>query len=314
MPIAIENFNFDKYDIVISSSYCVAKGIITSPDTLHISYIHTPMRYAWDMYEEYFGKGSGIGWLRRILILPQVSALRMWDQSSSSRQDYLIANSKLVKERISKYWRKESEIINPPVDVTRFRIGERKKEYFLMVSSFEPNRRVDLAVRAFTELGFPLKIVGSSGRLLKKIEKIAGLNIEFLGRVSDDEIIKLFSDAKALIMTGKDDFGIAPLEAIASGTPVIAYANGGSLDTVIPINPENEDCIRYGAKNGVFFYNQDVNSVKKAVRKFLEYDMNNGWDRIGMRKWAKRFTTSGYKSKIKAFISDKWEKSLLTQD
>ncbi len=307
MPIAIESFNFDKYDLVISSSHSVAKGIITSPHTCHISYIHSPMRYAWDMYEDYFGKESGMSLFKRMLILPQVHLLRLWDQSSASRPDYLIANSKLVSQRILKHWNRKSEVVNPPVDVTRFKIGERKKEYFLMVTSFEPNKKVDLAVKAFTELGYPLKIVGSTGRLMNKIKKMSGLNVEFLGRVSDDEIVRLYSEAKAFVLPGKDDFGISPLEAIASGTPVIAYGKGGSLETVVPINPESEDCIRFGAKNGVFFYEQEVTSLKKAIRSFLEYNLNQGWDQVRMRKWTKRFTTSNYKMMIKRLITKKYE-------
>ncbi|MFH1547353.1 MAG: glycosyltransferase [bacterium] len=307
MPVAIERFNLDRYDIVVSSNFCVSKGVITKPETLHVSYVHSPMRYAWDMYEQYFGKRGGFSRLKRLIILPLVSVLRLWDQSSSVRPDFLVSNSRLVKERVKKYWRKDSKILNPPVDVSRFRFSERKSEYFLMVTTFEPNKRTDLAVRAFTELGYPLKIVGSYGRYMKKVKKMAGLNIEFLGFVSDDELAKLYSEAKAYVIPGKEDFGIAPLEAISSGTPVVAYGDGGALDSIIPINSEKEECIRYGAKNGVFFYKRDVSSLKKAVRQLQEYDLNEGWDKVGMRKWAKRFATSNFKSKMKSLVLNKYE-------
>jgi glycosyltransferase involved in cell wall biosynthesis len=307
MPREIERFNFDKYDLVLSVSWCCAKGVITSPQTCHISYVQTPMRYVWDSYPYYFGDKSGHGWLYRFLLNPFLQYLRLWDQSSSSRPDYLTANSKFVQNRISKYWGRSSEVIYPPVNVGKFGISDKRKDYFLMVTSFEPNKRVDIAVRAFTELGIPLKIVGSSGRLESRIKRMAGMNVEFLGYVSDDELARLYREARAFVMPGIEDFGIAPLEAISCGVPVIAFGGGGALDTVIPINPEKEESIDSGAKNGVFFYDPTFQSLKNAVRKFMEYDLNEGWDRVKMRKWAKRFSVGNYKMKMKRFISKKYD-------
>lgn len=305
MPKEIERFNFDEYDLVISNSWCVAKGIVTSPHTCHISYVETPMRYLWDLYPYYVGSRSEIRRIKKFLINIFLQYLRLWDQSSTTRPDFIISNSKFIQKRVKKFWNRDSDVINPPVDLGKFKISDKRKEYFLMVTTFEPNKRVDLAVRAFTELGIPLKIVGSSGRLEKRIKRMAGLNVEFLGHVSDEELSKVYSEARAFVMPGIEDFGIAPLEAISCGTPVVAFGYGGSKDSVIPVNPEDDDCIRSGSKNGFFFYENTEASLKSAVRDFMEYDLNEGWDRIGMRKWAKRFGVGNFKMKMKRHISKK---------
>jgi len=194
-PMAIESFNLEGYDLVLSSSHCVAKGVMTAPKTLHVSYIHTPMRYVWDMYHEYFGEKRG---LKGKAISLFAHYLRMWDVCSSKRVDYFISNSRHVARRVEKYYGRASTVIYPPVDCGRFRILPAPEDYYLMVSAFAPYKRIDLAIEAFNLLGLKLKIVGT-GQEEKKLRKMARGNIEFLGRRTDSEIADYYGRCRALI-------------------------------------------------------------------------------------------------------------------
>ncbi len=302
MPTAIERFDFRGYDIVLSGSACVAKGVIVPHDVLHISYIYSPMRYAWEMYDDYFGDKSSMAWWKRIVIPPQLHYIRMWDVISTNRVDKLVADSKHVADRIEKIYRREADVIYPPVDTERMEIRKRKEDFYLMVTAFAPNKRVDLAIEAFNKLGLPLKIVGGTGRLQKEMKDRANDNIEFLGWQDDEKVADLYSRARAFVFPGIDDFGITPLEAMASGTPVIAFGGGGALETVVPINP------RYGKKyrkspTGVFFYQPTAHALIDAIELFQKHSRSKGWKREKMRKHAKSFNRKKFKKNFYEYIN-----------
>ena len=233
-PLAVEMFDLREFDLVISTSHCVAKGAIPRPDALHISYIHSPMRYAWTLYFSYFSPDR-LSLFPRLIIPPAIHRLRIWDESSSARVDHFVANSANVARRIEKYYRRGSDVIPPPVDTDFFRPDESvpNGDYFLSVSALVPYKRLELAVEVFTRTGAPLKIVGK-GPEYKELRKMAGRNVEFLGSVGAEDLRALYRGARAFLLPGEEDFGIATLEAQACGTPVIALGRGGSLETVVP--------------------------------------------------------------------------------
>jgi glycosyltransferase involved in cell wall biosynthesis len=291
MPFAIESLDFKQYDLVISSSYCVAKGAISRKGSVHICYCHTPMRYVWDMYDEYFGKRQGNALIRTAMsfIRPY---LQKWDRKSSARVDHFIANSEYVSKRIKRCYDRESTVIYPPVDINRFNLTRNPKDFYLIVSAFAPYKRIDLAIETFNILGFPLKIIGS-GQDEKRLRGMAKDNIEFLGGQSDEVIKEYYSECKAFIFPGEEDFGITPVEAQASGCPVIAYGRGGVLETVI------ED------KTGIFFYEQTIDSLIEAVRKF-EKD-SDIFDPQTLRRNAERFNKERFRLELKRFVEERYE-------
>lgn len=287
-PIAIEQFDLREYDLVISSSHCTAKGVITSPSACHICYCYTPMRYAWDLYHDYFGKGRLSYFSKRIIPL-FINYLRIWDITSSHRVDYFLAISQYVAERIKKHYRRDTEVIYPPVDCSFFTPQNVDEDYYLIVTALAPYKRVDLAIKVFNELGWPLKIIGD-GQERKKLRAMAKKNIEFLGWQSNQVLKEYYTKCKALIFPGKEDFGIVPLEAQACGRPVIAYGRGGVLETV-------EDGI-----TGIFFKEQTVESLTTAIRKFERMP----FDKEKIRKRALRFDRPIFKQRIKEFVEDRF--------
>ena len=249
-PLAIEQFDLSAYDLIVSSSHCVAKGVRLNNSTYHISYVHTPMRYVWDQFNTYF-RQPRTSWPVRIgaeLIRPY---LQRWDRNTAKRVDTFLCNSNNIRKKILEYYGRESQVIYPPVDLSRFKPGDTKADYYLMVGAFAPNKRVDLAVHAFNKLKLPLKISGS-GQDEEYCRSIAGETIEFLGTLSNEKLLELYQQARALVFPGEDDFGITPLEAQACGTPVIAFAAGGVLETVTD-------------QTGLFFKEQKVEALVKAV-------------------------------------------------
>jgi glycosyltransferase involved in cell wall biosynthesis len=264
LPIAIEQLDLHAYDIILSSYHAVAKGVITSPNQLHICYCHAPMRYAWDMTFEYLRNsraGHGIpGILTRYLL----HQLRQWDVISSHRVDYFIANSHHTARRIWRCYRRSAEVIYPPVDVDRFSFEPQKQDYYLTVSRLVGYKKIPLIVQAFNQLNLPLVVIGS-GAELSTLRKIAKPNIKILGWQPDDVVEQYMKQAKAFVYAAYEDFGIAPLEAQACGTPVIAYGVGGTAETV-------RDLREYHAQGtGILFPNQTESAIVEAVQIFEQH-------------------------------------------
>jgi len=258
MPLAIESFCLRGYDLVISSSHCVAKGARILGRTPHLCYCYTPMRYVWDMHAQYFQKQNLTSLVMRLLRRP----LKKWDLASSRKVDAFIAISKTVQKRIKRCYTTDSRILYPPVDTERFLHREQRGDYYLVVGAMVPYKRVDIAVDAFNVLGYPLKIAGW-GTEEARLKKIAKGNISFLGRLSDPEIASLYSRCKALIFPGEEDFGIVPLEAMASGKPVLAFAGGGAVETVV-----NYEKGSARPATGILFKEQNAGGLIRAVKSF----------------------------------------------
>jgi glycosyltransferase involved in cell wall biosynthesis len=296
-PTAIEALDLTSHDLVISSSHCVAKGVITRPDALHVSYIHSPMRYIWDLHFSYFPKGEG-NFLKRALYRGVANYLRMWDVTSCHRVDAMIANSRFVARRIWKYYRRKSTVAHPPVEVDQFSVSPQFENYYLAFSSLVPYKRLDLAIKAFNELRLPLKIIGG-GPERAALEKLAGATIEFLDWLPDSEMRRVLARAKALIFPGVEDFGIIPVEANACGVPVIAFGAGGVLETIIPLH-ENRRETR--PPTGLFFTEQSVAAIIHAVERF-EKQQDCFQNRQAIRQTAFRFHPSVFRRKLAANIA-----------
>lgn len=283
-PTAMERFNLTGYDLIISSSHCVAKGGIIPQGSLHICYCHTPMRYAWDMYYEYFNK-QRTGLIGRMIIPFFINYLRMWDVVSNNRVDYFIANSRNVSQRIKRHYNRDSAVIHPPVDTDFFQPGASQGDFFLIVSALAPYKKISLAIEAFNRRKLPLKVVGI-GSEFKRLKKIAKSNIEFLGWVNNEELRKLYQQCLALIFPGEEDFGICPLEAQACGKPVVAFARGGILETVID------------GETGIFFHERSPEALIEAIDKVAKISFN----KETVRQNALRFSKDKFKIKISQYI------------
>jgi len=286
-PLAFENFDFTGYDLVISNKSGFCHGVITSPDTLHICYCLTPTRFLWD-YTAYAQRERLRG-LARLALPPFLNYLRLWDRAAADRVDHFIAISRTVQRRIAKHYRRDSAIIYPPVDTTKFVPSDSHDDYFLIVSRLIPYKRIDLAVRAFNDLGLPLMIIGD-GRDRDSLQALAKANIEFLGRVPDGKIGDYFARCRAFILPGQEDFCIAPVEAQAAGRPVIAYAAGGVLDTVSE------------GVTGTFFHEQTSEALIEVIKEFDE----TAYDPAAIRRHAERFDRQVFKERLSEFIGEKY--------
>lgn len=288
MPYAFEQFNLSDYDIVISSSHCCAKGIITKPRTLHICYCHSPMRYVWDNCHEYFEQ-YGIPALLKSTAKKILHELRIWDRVSSDRVDFFIANSENVKRRIQKYYKRDSTVIYPPVDTQKFKLSNKDGQYYLAVGRLTSYKRFDLIVDAFNELNLPLIVVGT-GKDENNLKKRAGRFITFLGYIPDAQLHEIYQKAIALVFPQSEDFGIIPIEAMSCGKPVIAFADGGALETVIP------------GETGLFFTEQNKNDLKKAILELSAIK----WDKGKIRTHAEKFDKKTFEYNLHNFIEEKW--------
>lgn len=282
MPVAIESFDFSKYDVVLSDSSSYAKGVITGPQTLHISYVHTPMRYAWDDCQKYT-QDFGFPWFVKKLVPFFMNPIRLWDKASADRVDHFIANSKFVQARIAKYYRKDSIVIHPPVEISRFQVApdDARQDYFLMVGRLIAYKRHDIAIEAFNRLKLPLKIIGR-GPEFDRLKKLAGPTIEFLGRVSDADLPRYYSECQAFIFPQEEDFGIVAQEAFASGRPVIAYRGGDIVEHL-------EEGVM-----GEFFDEQTAAALVDALERFKQKHYVGGV----IRARAEQFDKALFQAKI----------------
>ena len=285
-PVAIEQLNLDAYDLVISSSHAVAKGVLTGPHQLHICYQYSPIRYAWDMYHTYF-KEHHITGIKALILRKVLHNIRIWDVTSSNRVDAFVAISSLIRDRINKYYRRTADIIFPPVNTEKFTLCEKKEAFYFTASRLVPYKKVKLIVEAFNENGKPLKVAGT-GEQFEEIKKIAKSNIEVLGYCSDDEMRAYMQKAKAFVYAAYEDFGIVPVEAMACGTPVIAYGKGGILDTVIP------------HKTGILFEKQTAESINSAIYAFE----NSAFDPAFISKHATSFSEERFQKAFKAYVDE----------
>lgn len=278
-PLAIESLDLREYDLIISTSHSVAKGVLKRADQFHISYIHTPVRYAWDMYHDYLELSdlkTGVkGFLAQLIL----HYIRIWDYISSQRVDFFIANSQTIAKRIKSVYGKEAVVIYPPVDLERFLdknpLSIKKENFFLTVSRLVQYKRVDLIIEAFNKIGEKLVVVGD-GPDYKKLKSIAKKNIVFTGEISDEELTELFLKARAFVYCAFEDFGISPVEAQAAGTPVIALGKGGTSETVI------------NNITGILFPEQNLDSLLSAIKQFLIQEPNFSREKI--LENAKRFS------------------------
>lgn len=286
MPMAVEFFDLSEYDLIISDASAFAKGVITPSESLHICYCHTPTRYLWSDTHSYIKELNYNKYLKKVIAF-MLNYIRIWDRLAADRVDKFIANSRFVKQRINKYYRRKSAVIYPPVEVDKFYLNTNAGDYFLAGGRLVPYKRFDLAIEAFKKLQLPLKIFGT-GVDLERLKKIAGEapNIEFLGHVDDRTKAELYSRCRAFVNPQEEDFGITPVEAMASGRPVIAYRRGGVIETVV----EN--------LTGVFFDEPTVESLVEAVKRFAAIDFNPQT----IRRQAEKFSTERFKQEIKEFI------------
>ncbi len=267
-PFAVRSMDLRGYDLVLSGSHCVAKGVRIHPPTLHISYVFTPIRYIWDMYDSYFGRNSSAGFLVKMAMPALAGILRRWDVRTSRKVDYLLADSENVRRRILKYYRREAEVIPVPVDTKHFDLSFQPRDYYLMVTALAPYKRIDLAVSAFNRSKKPLRVAGS-GPLMASLQKESGRNISWLGWQSDENLKQLYGECRALIFPGEEDAGITPLEAQASGRPVVAYGRGGVLETVVPLEDYLEG--RRDFFSGVLFQEQTEAALREAVARLEQH-------------------------------------------
>lgn len=291
MPTAVEKYDLTDYDVILSSCSAFAKGVITRQDSIHICYCHSPTRYLWSDTFSYVDELHYPKLIKKIIpfFLPRI---RLWDQLAAQRVDDFIANSEAVRQRIQKYYRRPSLVIHPPVDTEKFTVSDGVGDYYLMGGRMVPYKRFDLAVRAFNKLSLPLKIFGS-GQEEKYLRKIAKPNIEFLGHVSEEEKAELLRRAKAFLYPQEEDFGITALEAMAAGRPVIAYAKGGALETVIE------------GETGALFHDQNWAALADTVIRFKPEQYNS----MAIRNHAEKFNIDQFKEKIRDYVDQRIKKS-----
>lgn len=284
-PATIEEFNLKEYELIISISHCVAKGVITFPGSFHISYVNSPMRYIWDQYYSYFNNAKG---LKKSFIKRQFNRLRIWDVTSSARVDYFIGNSNFIKERIRKFYHREAGVIHPPVDTNFFQpAANPRRSYFLTVSALVPYKGTEILIKAFNETGDNLIVVGR-GPQEKKLKKIAKNNIEFKKDIPGEELKRLYQNAIAFVYGGIEDFGIVFVEALACGTPVVAYNKGGVKDIVA------SGC-------GILFDHCTETDLIKSIKKLTKSDFKTSF----LRENSLKFSKEKFKSKFKKMIAEK---------
>jgi len=303
LPLAIEQLDLQGFPLVLSSSHLVAKGVLTSPDQCHLSYVHTPVRYAWDQMHAYLRQSNlarrGLGGLIRW----QLHRLRQWDQLSGQRPDRLLANSRFTAARIRRTWGRTATGVHPPLAVQRFRWDQPRDDVYLCLCRLVPYKRVDLVVEAFNRTGLPLVVIGD-GPERTRLEALARPNVRLLGRLPEAEVNGWLERCRAYVYAGLEDFGIAPVEAMAAGAPVIGLGQGGLLDTV--------RCLQSGCANptGLLFPEQSVASLTAALETFEGQRLWTQLPAESLRQWAERFTPERFRQRMQAVIEQTWQQHL----
>lgn len=291
-PLAIEQCDLSKYDLILSSSHCVAKGVLTNQDQLHICYMHTPIRYAWDLYHQYLDDNNLKKGIKGRLTQYILHKIRIWDLNSINRVDYFIANSNFVKKRIKKIYNKDSVVIYPPVDINRFKLCEEKEDFYVTAARMVSYKKIDLIVKAFSKIDKKLYVIGD-GPDFKKIKNIASENIEFLGFHNDEILVEKLQKAQAFIYAAIEDFGILPVEAQACGTPIICLGKGGTKETVID------------GLTGVYFENQTIDDILEGIEKFEKN--KDTFIPSKIREHSLQFSKQRFEKEIEEFVNKKYD-------
>lgn len=297
MPLAVEQFDLSSYDLVISSSHAVSKGVLTGPDQLHISYVHSPIRYAWDLQHQYL-RESGLqyglkGWVAKYLL----HKIRLWDYRTAAGVDHFVANSRFIGRRIRKVYGRDADVIYPPVDVEAFEFSNDKGDYYLTASRLVPYKRMDLIVDAFSRMPDKKLIVIGDGPEMPKLKSLASPNVTLLGYQSFEDLKRYMQQARAFVFAAEEDFGITPVEAQACGTPVIAFGKGGSLETVV-------DCEDHNKATGVWFAEQSTDSLIDAVERFEK--LSRPIDPQVCRLHAEKFSVERFRRDFAEYVNQKW--------
>jgi glycosyltransferase involved in cell wall biosynthesis len=298
MPLAIEQFDLAKYDLVLSSSYAVAKGVLTGPDQLHLCYCHSPMRYAWDLQHQYLRETGLNRGMRGALARWMLHRLRLWDLRTSNGVDSFIAGSRFIARRIWKVYRRRASVINPPVDIQAFSPGATRENFYVTASRMVPYKRIDLIVEAFTAAPQRRLVVIGDGPEARRIRLKAGSNTSFLGYQPFDVLRDHLRRARGFIFAAEEDFGIVPLEAQACGTPVIAYGRGGAVETIRDVSDPKP--------TGVLFEPQTAAALNEAITRFE--GLSHPISEADCRENAERFSTDRFRTELKAFVADRWQR------
>lgn len=292
-PLAIESLNFSKYDVIISSSHAVTKGVRKKPNQLHISYCHSPMRYIWDEAETYFEAAKLNTGIKKIIATKILNYLRKWDLKTAKRPDYLLANSNYIAEKLKRIYNRESTVIYPPVDIDKFSCVEQKDDYYFVASRLVPYKKIDLIVEAFAQMPDKRLIIAGTGPELNKLKNNFLINVEFVGYQDEKALKELMQKAKAFVFSAEEDFGIVVVEAMACGTPVIALNKGGTAETVID------------GKTGILFNEQTVEDIKDAVKRFEKIE--NQFNHKEIAEHTKKFSRQIFEEKMKNYVDEKIE-------
>lgn len=290
MPRAWEALDLTEYDLVVSSCASCCKGVITRPDAVHICYCHSPIRYVWDLYYDYLEDASPI---KRAFMPSMIHKVRMWDFQAAQRVDSFISNSDYVGRRIAKFYRRESTTIHPGIFLPEHEVREEREDYYFVLSRFVGYKRIDIAIEACNMLGRKLVVAGSGGEEEEKLRAMAGPTVEFVGRVSDERLSDYYAGARAFLFPGIEDFGLTPLEAMAGGAPVLAYGEGGALETVVD------------GETGLFFQEQNAESLADCIEEFERYNFSAS----ACRARAEQFSRENFKKDILAFCEMKIEEA-----
>lgn len=297
MPMAIEQLDLSAYDLVLSSNHAVAKGVITGPHQLHLSYVHSPMRYAWDLQHQYLAESGLVRGAKAAVVRAMLHYLRVWDRQSAHGVDGFIANSRFIAQRIRKVYRREAAVIPPPVDIDRFSLAHEKEDYFLSASRMVPYKRVPLVVEAFAAMPDRRLMVIGDGPDFERVRRQLPPNVSLLGHLPTPALVQAMQRARALVFAAEEDFGIAPVEAQACGTPVIAYGRGGSLETVKG---------RGAQPTGLFFDEQSVPSIVDAVRRFDA--QAERFTPEACRAHALSFSVAAFRERLAAHVEREWRR------